>query len=111
MGATLKLPRAESAYTELRLAANGFGALGWGWGMDGDRQCAAPGRVFVGRRPELGALAVALAAARAGGPHAVLVQGEAGTGESSLIFEFAGRHAGGAALVDSVQEADAAPPF
>ena len=79
--------------------------------MDGDRQSAAPARVFVGRRPELGALAVALAAARAGEPHVVLVQGEAGIGKSSLIFEFAGSQSGVPAIIASGEAAEAALPY
>jgi hypothetical protein len=79
--------------------------------MDGDRQCAASARVFVGRRPELGALAVALAAARTGEPQVVLVQGEAGIGKSSLIFEFAGSQPGVPAIVASGEAAEAALPY
>jgi DNA-binding CsgD family transcriptional regulator len=79
--------------------------------MDGDRQSAAPARVFVGRRPELGALAVALAAARAGEPQVVLVQGEAGIGKSSLIFEFAGSQSGVPAIIASGEAAEAALPY
>src|SRR5260370_21584621 len=79
--------------------------------MDGDRQSAAPARVFVGRRAELGALAVALAAARAGEPQVVLVQGEAGIGKSSLIFEFAGSQSGVPAIIASGEAAEAALPY
>jgi DNA-binding CsgD family transcriptional regulator len=65
------------------------------WHSDGGDSGAEPGgrdarpaRVFVGRGPELGALASALAAARAREPQVVMVQGEAGIGKSSLILEF-----------------------
>jgi DNA-binding CsgD family transcriptional regulator/tetratricopeptide (TPR) repeat protein len=51
-------------------------------------QDTRPARVFVGRSPELAALAAALAAARTGDPQVVMVQGEAGIGKSWLITEF-----------------------
>jgi len=60
--------------------------------MDGDRQLERPARVFVGRLSELNALAMALAAAQAGDPQVVLIEGEGGVGKSSLIFEFLGKH-------------------
>jgi DNA-binding CsgD family transcriptional regulator/tetratricopeptide (TPR) repeat protein len=52
-----------------------------------DRQ-PLPARIFVGRQPQLGALAAALAAAQGGQPQVVVVEGEAGIGKSSLVFEF-----------------------
>jgi DNA-binding CsgD family transcriptional regulator len=57
-------------------------------GADPGGRDARPARVFVGREPELAALASALAAARAREPQLVMVQGEAGIGKSSLILEF-----------------------
>jgi DNA-binding CsgD family transcriptional regulator len=59
-------------------------------GVDPEGQDVHPTRVFVGRAPELAALASALAAARAREPQVVMVQGEAGIGKSSLISEFLG---------------------
>lgn len=52
--------------------------------MDSDRQQTRPARVFVGRLPELHALNAALAAAQAGEPQVVLIQGKGGLGKSSL---------------------------
>jgi len=72
-------------------------------------RCAA--RVFVGRVPQLEALAVALAAARAGEPHVVVVQGEAGIGKSSLVLEFLGRERGLPAVVASGDTAEAVLPY
>ena len=61
-------------------------------GMGRRWQYAPTGRIFVGRAPELDTLAQALATARAGEPQVVLVEGEAGFGKSSLVFEFLDRH-------------------
>ena len=79
--------------------------------MDGVRQHARPARVFVGRLRELNALAAALAAARAGEPQVVLIQGEAGIGKSSLIFEFLGSQQGVPAIIASGEPAEAALPY
>ncbi len=79
--------------------------------MDGDRTHARPGQVFVGRQPELGALSAALAAARAGDPQVVLIQGEAGIGKSSLISEFLGGQPGLPAVTASGEEAEAFLPY
>jgi DNA-binding CsgD family transcriptional regulator/tetratricopeptide (TPR) repeat protein len=49
--------------------------------------------VLVGRAPEITQLAGALAAARVGDAHAVLVTGEAGIGKSRLVSEVAARAA------------------
>ena len=59
-------------------------------GLDGSGRYPRPERVFVGRQRELDALAAALAAARAGQPQVVLIQGDGGMGKSSLIYEFFG---------------------
>ena len=69
-----------------------------------------PARVFAGRLPERDALAAALAAARAGEPRVVLIQGEAGIGKSSLIFEFLGGQPGVLAITASSEEAEAVLP-
>lgn len=45
-------------------------------------------RLFVGRQHELHQLAAALHAAQAGTPGVVLIEGEAGIGKTTLIFEF-----------------------
>lgn len=78
---------------------------------DRDRRDRRPARVFVGRGPELDALDAALAAARAGEPQVVLVQGEAGIGKSSLILEFLGRQRGLTAVMASGEAAEAVLPF
>ena len=67
--------------------------------------------MFVGREPELDALKSALAAARAGEPQVVLIQGEAGIGKSSLVREFLGRQRGIPAIVASGETAEAILPF
>lgn len=69
------------------------------------------GRLFVGREQELDALAAALAAARAGEPHVVLVEGEAGFGKSSLVFEFLGRQPDVTAVVASGEAAETVLAF
>ena len=79
--------------------------------MDGDREYTRPAHVFVGRRPELAALAGALAAARAGEPQVVLIQGEAGIGKSSLISEFLGSQQGIPVVTASGEEAEAFLPY
>jgi DNA-binding CsgD family transcriptional regulator len=60
-----------------------------GFGVGGSVR-ARPSRAFVGRQHQLDLLAEALESARAGAPRVALVQGEAGIGKSSLIFEFLG---------------------
>ena len=47
---------------------------------------------FVGRTEELAALEAAMRAVRTGQPRAVLVEGEAGVGKSSLVSHFAAEH-------------------
>ena len=79
--------------------------------MDGDRKYARPAHVFVGRRPELAALTAALAAARAGEPHVVLIQGETGIGKSSLVSEFLGGQPDVPVVTASGEEAEAFLPY
>ncbi len=55
--------------------------------------------VLVGRAEQLAALDAALDRARAGGPSAVLIGGEAGIGKSRLVSEFAVRAGGAGARV------------
>ncbi len=87
------------------------GALGVGIPMDGDRESACQADVFVGRVPELAALAAALAAARAGKPQIVLIQGESGIGKSSLISAFLDAHQGVPVVTASGEEAEAFLPY
>ena len=68
-------------------------------------------RVFVGRLQELAALRAALAAARAGEPRVVLVQGEAGIGKSSLVSEFLDGQRGVPVVAASGEEAEAFLPY
>lgn len=70
-----------------------------------------PGRVFVGRMPELNLLTAALAAARAGEPNIVLIQGEAGIGKSSLIFEFLAGQRDVRAITASGETAESVLPY
>ena len=70
-----------------------------------------PARVFVGRGPELAALGTALAAARAGEPRVVMVQGEAGIGKSSLVQEFLGGQRGLPVIAASGEAAEAVLPY
>jgi DNA-binding CsgD family transcriptional regulator len=79
--------------------------------MDGDRMSGRQPSVFVGRAPELAALGAALAAARAGEPQAVLIQGEAGIGKSSLVSEFLGSQRGVPVVAASGEEAEAFLPY
>ncbi len=79
--------------------------------MDGGWQQTRPARVFVGRLPQLDALASALAAARAGEPQVVLIRGEAGIGKSSLIFEFLERQRGLPAVIASGEADESALCF
>ena len=79
--------------------------------MDGGRKYARPAQVFVGRRLELASLTGALAAARAGEPRVVLIQGEAGIGKSSLISEFLGGQQGIPVVTASGEEAEAFLPY
>ncbi len=60
--------------------------------MDGSVRYSRSERVFAGRVLELEMLAKVLAAASSGEPQVALVQGEAGIGKSSLVFEFLSRH-------------------
>jgi len=80
-------------------------------GPDGGDRGGPGARVFVGRQPELDALEAALAAARAGEPQVIVVQGEAGIGKSSLVLEFLVRQRGLPAIVASGEQAEAAMPF
>ncbi len=68
-------------------------------------------RIFVGRQQELDALEAALAAARAGEPQVVVVQGDAGIGKSSLVLEFLGRQPGLPAVVASGEQDETVMPF
>jgi DNA-binding CsgD family transcriptional regulator len=79
--------------------------------MHGDGTHARHERVFVGRRPELTALSAALAAARAGNPQVVLVEGEAGIGKSSLVSEFFRGEACVPTVAASGEEAEALLPY
>jgi DNA-binding CsgD family transcriptional regulator len=79
--------------------------------MDGDRTQARPKRVFVGRRSELAALSVALAAARASDPQVVLIEGDSGVGKSSLISEFLASQPGMPVVSASGDEAEAYLPY
>ena len=79
--------------------------------MDGDRMSGRQARVFVGRLLELTALGAALAAARAGEPQVVLIQGEAGIGKSSLVSEFLGSQRGVPVVAASGEEAEAFLPY
>ena len=73
---------------------------------------AAVGRgVFVGRAGELAVLEAAAAAARRGQPQVVLVEGEAGTGKSSLLAQFAAGLAGAEVLRASGDEAELLLPY
>ena len=59
-----------------------------GCGMLGLMQQISVSPVFVGRDPEISALASALRRAGEGGPQAVLIGGEAGVGKTRLLEEF-----------------------
>ncbi len=79
--------------------------------MGGDGVSARPD-VFVGRLPELAALAAALSAVRAGEPKVVVLQGEAGIGKSSLVRDFLARHQQCIPIVTaSCDEAEAFLPY
>jgi DNA-binding CsgD family transcriptional regulator len=79
--------------------------------MDRTWHGTRPARVFVGRLAELDALAAALAAARAGQPQVVLIQGEAGIGKSSLIFELLDNQRGLPAIMASGEAAETVLPY
>ncbi|MGO9161774.1 MAG: AAA family ATPase [Streptosporangiaceae bacterium] len=79
--------------------------------MDGAELSARPAHVFVGRVPELAALSAALAAASAGEPKVVLLQGEAGFGKSSLVSEFLGSRPGVPVVTVSGEESEAFLPY
>jgi DNA-binding CsgD family transcriptional regulator len=72
---------------------------------------ARPPRVFVGRARELATLTTALAAARAGEPQVVVVQGEAGIGKSSLVSEFLDGQRDLPAVAASGETAEAVLPY
>ena len=84
---------------------------GVGTHMDGDRTFGRPACVFVGRVPELATLRAALAAARAGEPQVVLIQGEAGIGKSSLVSGFLDGQRGVPVVAASGEEAEAFLPY
>lgn len=85
--------------------------MGGDSGVDPGGRAARPARVFVGRVPELAALAAALAAARAGDPQVVMVQGEAGIGKSSLVLEFLGGQRGLTTVAASGEPAETVLPY
>ena len=76
-----------------------------------DSDAARPDRAFVGRRPQLAALAEALQAARAGEPRVLLVQGQPGIGKSSLIAAFLVGHPALPVIAASGEEAEALLPY
>lgn len=80
-------------------------------GVEGGWQDTRPAPVFVGRVPELDALRVALASARAGDSQVVMVQGEAGIGKSSLIVEFLGGQRGLPVIAASGETAETVLPY
>jgi DNA-binding CsgD family transcriptional regulator len=69
------------------------------------------GQVFVGRGPELALLESGLAAARAGQPRVVLVEGEAGMGKSALVNEFVSQHPDAPTIFASGEESEAVLPY
>ena len=71
----------------------------------------AAGPIFVGRPEELTALEAAAAAARAGQPAVVLVEGEAGIGKSTLLSRFASGLTGAMVLRASGDEAERLLPY
>lgn len=79
--------------------------------MDGARQLSCPARVFVGRLQELNALAARMAAAEAGDPQVVLIEGDGGVGKSSLIFEFLGKQRDVPTVIASGEPAEAMLPY
>ncbi len=79
--------------------------------MDGDRTFGRPARVFVGRLLELATLRAALAAACAGEPQVVLIQGESGIGKSSLVSEFFDGERGVPVVAASGEEAEVFLPY
>jgi len=79
--------------------------------VDPGGRCTPPARVFVGRGPDLATLAAALAAARAGNPQVVMVQGQAGIGKSSLVAEFLGGQPDLPAITASGETAEAVLPY
>ena len=68
-------------------------------------------RLFVGRLPELSALADALTAVGEGKPEVVLIEGEAGIGKSSLVSEFLATRQGMPVVTASGEEAEAFLPY
>ena len=79
--------------------------------MGGVGNYTRPGRVFVGRLPELSALDSALTAAGEGKPRVVLIQGEAGIGKSSLVSEFLAARQGMPVVTASGEETEAFLPY
>jgi DNA-binding CsgD family transcriptional regulator len=79
--------------------------------MNDNLRDARAGQVFVGRQDELAALASALASASAGEPRVVLIQGGAGIGKSSLVFEFLARQRGVRVISASADESETVLPY
>ena len=71
----------------------------------------AAGEIFVGRAAELASLESAAAAARSHKPAVVLVEGEAGTGKSTLLSRFASGVTGARVLRASGDEAERLLPY
>ena len=92
-------------FPRIRLCISATGTPAW------IRAVTCLARVFVGRGPELAALGTALAAARAGEPQVVMVQGEAGIGKSSLIVEFLGGQRELPVIAASGETAEAVLPY
>jgi DNA-binding SARP family transcriptional activator len=72
---------------------------------------APAAEIFVGRLEELTALRAAVTAARAGQPAVVLVEGEAGTGKSTLLSRFVSGLPGTMVLRASGDEAERLLPY
>ncbi len=70
-----------------------------------------PTRIFVGRETQLSWLSNALAAAQAGQPQVVLIEGEAGIGKSSLVFEFLRAEQGLPVIAASGEAAESVLPY
>jgi len=70
-----------------------------------------PAGIFVGREAELAILRSDLAAARAGAPRVVLVQGGPGTGKSSLVAAFFAGQPSLPVLAATCDEAEALLPY
>lgn len=74
--------------------------------MHGGWRQTTPARIFVGRVAEMEAMTAALDAARAGDPQVVTIQGDAGIGKSSLVFEFLRRQPGVPVVIASGEMAE-----